>query len=505
MLVLNGKGLDLEKFISVSRGKEKVVIGDEQKSLVNEAREYVKRVVESEKPVYGINTGFGKLSDVPVHKDDVSKLQENLLKSHACGVGATLSDEVVRGMMLLRINALIRGNSGIRLCVLEKLVEMLNKDVCPVVFEKGSLGASGDLAPLSHMSLPIIGLAECFYKGERMSTKEAFLNAGITPIKALEAKEGLSLINGTQAMTSIGAFVVYEATLLFNLANVSLGLTMEALRGIIDAYDDRVHQVRGQIGQIQVASDVRKILTGSKNITRQGEERVQDAYSLRCSPQVHGATLDALEYVKSKVEIEMNAVTDNPIIFTDDDIAISAGNFHGQPLALVFDYLGIAIAEMANISERRLERMVNPQLSNGLPAFLVKKPGINSGFMIVQYSAASLVSENKILAHPASVDSITSSANQEDHVSMGTIAARKAYSILDNTRKVISMEMFTACQAIDLNGNLDLGNTTAKAYKKIREYIPFIEEDVIMYEHIHRIEKLLVSGELFNFTFNEVK
>lgn len=505
MLVLNGKGLDLEKFIRVSRHKEMVVIGEEQKALVHNAREYVKRVVESEKPVYGINTGFGKLSDVPVRKEDVSKLQENLLKSHACGVGEALPDEIVRGMMLLRINALIRGNSGIRLCVLEKLVEMLNKDVCPVVFEKGSLGASGDLAPLSHMSLPLIGLAECFYEGKRMTTKEAFLKADIAPIKALAAKEGLSLINGTQAMASIGAFVVYEATKLSKLANVSLGLTMEALRGIIDAYDDRVHQVRGQIGQIQVASDVRDILKGSQNITRQGEERVQDAYSIRCSPQVHGATLDALEFVKSKVEIEMNAVTDNPIIFTDDDIAISAGNFHGQPLALVFDYMGIAIAEMANISERRLERMVNPQLSNGLPAFLVKKPGINSGFMIVQYSAASLVSENKILAHPASVDSITSSANQEDHVSMGTIAARKAYSILDNTRKVISMEMFTACQAIDLNGNLNLGHTTAKAYKKIREHIPFIEEDVIMYEHIHRMEKLLVSGELFKATFDEVK
>jgi len=501
MIVLNGKGLNLENFIKVSRFKEEVKIGKEQIQLVLKAHQYVHDVVKSEKPVYGINTGFGKLSDHSIPKDQVSKLQENLLKSHACGVGTPLADEIVRGMMLLRVNALIRGNSGIRIEVLDKLVEMLNKDVCPVVFEKGSLGASGDLAPLSHMSLPIIGLGECYYKGKRMSTNDAFIRAEITPIESLKAKEGLSLINGTQAMTSVGAFVLYDATKLAKIANLSLSLTMESLHGIIDAYDPRVHLVRGHKGQINVAEHVRSILEGSKNITRQGEERVQDAYSIRCAPQVHGATFDALEFVKEKVEIEMNAVTDNPIIFADDEIAISAGNFHGQPLALPFDYLGIAIAELANISERRLERMVNPSLSNGLPPFLVKNPGINSGFMIVQYSAASLVSENKILAHPASVDSIPSSANQEDHVSMGTIAARKAMSIMENTRKVIAMEIFTACQAIDLKKAHNLGKNTSKAYKKVREYIPFIDNDVIMYPHIHTMEDLIVSDELFDFVF----
>ncbi len=505
MITLNGSGLNLEKFIRISRFKEEVCIGDEQIKLVNKAHRYVKHVVDSEKPVYGINTGFGKLSDVPVGKKDVSKLQENLLKSHACGVGSPLSDEIVRGMMLLRVNALIRGNSGIRIQVLEKLVEMLNKDVCPVVFEKGSLGASGDLAPLSHMSLPIIGLGECYYKGKRMSTNEAFIKAEILPLENLKAKEGLSLINGTQAMTSIGAFALYDAMKLSKLSNISLSLTMEALRGIIDAFDDRVHQVRGHKGQIKAAAEVRDILKGSSNITKQGEERVQDAYSIRCAPQVHGATIDALDFIKEKIEIEMNAVTDNPIIFADDEIAISAGNFHGQPLALVFDYLGIAIAELANISERRLERLVNPALSNGLPPFLVTHPGINSGFMIVQYSAASLVSENKVLAHPASVDSIPSSANQEDHVSMGTIGARKAGSILENARKVIAMEIFTACQAIDLNGNLKLGNKTIKAYNKIREYIPFINDDEIMYHHIHTCEDLVVSDELYDYIFKEDK
>ncbi|MDC0558975.1 histidine ammonia-lyase [Candidatus Izimaplasma bacterium] len=503
MIKLNGKGLNLKTFIKASRFNEEVKIGAEQKELVKHAREYVEHVVENEKPVYGINTGFGKLSDVPIKKEDVSKLQENLLKSHACGVGLPLSDEVVRGMMLLRVNALIRGYSGIRLVVLEKIVEMLNKDVCPVVFEKGSLGASGDLAPLSHMSLPIIGLGECHYQGQRMTSKEAFEKAGILPLEGLKAKEGLSLINGTQCMTSIGAFVLYDAQRLVKLANVSASLTMEALHGIIDAFDDRIHQVRGHEGQIKAAKEVREILKGSQNITRQGEERVQDAYSIRCTPQVHGATIDALDFAKHKIEIEMNAVTDNPIIFADDDIAISAGNFHGQPLALIFDYLGIAIAELANISERRLERMVNPALSNGLPAFLVPHPGINSGFMIVQYSAASLVSENKVLAHPASVDSIPSSANQEDHVSMGTIGARKANEILKNTRQVIAMEIFTACQAIEFNGYTNLGVKTKKAYNKVREYIPFIEDDEIMYPHIHALNDLIASDELFDHIFME--
>ncbi len=503
MIILNGKGLDLDNFIRVSRFKEEVEIGEEQRQLVLKAHQYVRDVVQKEKPVYGINTGFGKLSDMSVSKEDVSKLQENLLKSHACGVGSPLSDEVVRGMMLLRVNALLRGNSGIRIEVLEKLVEMLNKDVCPVVFEKGSLGASGDLAPLSHMSLPIIGLGECYYEGKRMNTTEALIKAEITPLEDLKAKEGLSLINGTQCMTSVGAFAVYDAYRLANLANVSLGLTMEALHGIIDAYDERVHLVRGHKGQINVAKDVRDILSGSGNITRQGEERVQDAYSLRCAPQVHGATFDALEFVKEKIEIEMNAVTDNPIIFADDGIAISAGNFHGQPLALPFDYLGIAISELGNISERRLERLVNPSLSNGLPPFLVKNPGINSGFMIVQYSAASLVSENKVLAHPASVDSIPSSANQEDHVSMGTIGARKAYAILENTRKVIAMEILTACQAIDLKEAYELGKNTRRAYDKIREYIQFIDNDVIMYPHIHTVDDLIASDELYEYVFKK--
>jgi len=503
MILLDGNNLELNSFIKISRFYEEVSISAESIKLVNRASTFVNDIVQSELPVYGINTGFGKLSDVSIDKNDVSELQKNLLMSHACGVGGIFSEEIVRGMMVLRINALIKGYSGIRIETLNKLVELLNKRISPVVFEKGSLGASGDLAPLAHMSLPIIGLGEVIYKGKRMDTMVVFNELGIEPIKELKAKEGLSLINGTQAMTSVGAITLYDAFRLYKLSNISLSMTIEATNGILDAFDPRVHKVRGQLGQIETAKEVLNYLEGSSYTTRQGELRMQDAYSIRCAPQVHGATLDALNFVKEKVEIEMNAVTDNPVVFTEDGLAISAGNFHGEPLAMPFDYLGIAISEMGNISERRIERMVNPSLSNGLPAFLVRKPGINSGFMIVQYSAASLVSENKVLAHPSSVDSIPSSANQEDHVSMGTIGARKANSILDNVRNIISMELFTACQAIDLRGKTKLGKKTEKAYNKVREHIPFIKNDEIMYKHIHLVNNLVKSEELFEAIFEE--
>jgi histidine ammonia-lyase len=503
MVRLNGNGLTLKTFLRVARDQERVTISPEQQERLQHANEYVQKVVQEERPVYGINTGFGKLSDVTINKCDTAQLQENLLKSHACGVGAVLDEDIVRGMMLLRVNALLRGHSGIRPIVIETLVEMLNHGVIPVVFEQGSLGASGDLAPLSHMSLPLIGLGECVYQGRRMPSKEAFVAAGIEHLSHLEAKEGLCLINGTQAMTSIGAMVTADAIQLLELANVSLSMTLEALEGILDAYDARVHDVRGQIGQIEIARQVREHLEGSTRITRQGERRVQDAYSLRCAPQVHGASWDAIQYVKDKIEIEMNAVTDNPILFPDDDIAISAGNFHGQPIALPMDFLAIAISELANIAERRIERLVNPQLSEGLPAFLLDDPGLNSGFMIVQYSAASLVSENKVLSHPASVDSIPSSANQEDHVSMGTIGARKARTILDNTRRVIAMEFLTAAQALEFRPSEPMGHRTRRAYDIVRKHVPFLRNDDVMYHHIHTVERLLVDGTLYQGIFEE--
>jgi len=491
MIILTGKDLNIESFIRVVKYREEVKISDKSIEKVHRASDFVGRVVEDEKPIYGINTGFGKLSDVPINKCDVAKLQKNLLMSHACGVGKPFNKEIVRGMMVLRVNALIKGYSGIRLETLALLLEMINKDVTPVVFEKGSLGASGDLAPLSHMSLPLIGLGEVFYEGERLPAEEGLKRANITPLKSLYAKEGLSLINGTQAMTSVGAMAIYEAEMLLKYANIAVSSTMESLRAIIDAFDPRIHDLRGHEGQIKMAKEIRDMLQGSTYISAQGELRTQDAYSIRCTPQVHGAVYDAIKFVKEKVEIEMNAVTDNPIVFTDQEEVLSAGNFHGEPMAIPFDYLGIAMSELANISERRIERMVNPQLNEGLPAFLVKNPGLNSGFMICQYSAASLVSENKVLSHPASVDSIPSSANQEDHVSMGTIGARKALEITRNARKVIAIELMTAMQAIDLREEHTLGKQVKKVYHKIRESIPFIENDTVMYYHIHKMDDLL--------------
>jgi histidine ammonia-lyase len=493
---INGSNLDLGTFIQIARKKRCVGVAPESVPMIQKARDYVLKVVEREKPIYGINTGFGKLSDVAIDKSEVRKLQKNLLMSHACGVGDPFSIEVVRGMMLLRANALIKGFSGVRLEVIEKILEFLNHDVTPVVFQQGSLGASGDLAPLSHMCLPLIGLGEVMIGQERMDAKSGLKRANIKPLMYLDAKEGLSLINGTQAMTSVGAFTLYDAMILEESASASLALTMEALQAIIDAFDPRVHQLRNQNGQIRVAERVKSILKTSQWVTKDGELRIQDAYSIRCAPQVHGAVYDALQHAKTVIEAEMNAVTDNPIVFSEQEEVISAGNFHGEPIALVMDYLAISISELANISERRIERLVNSCLSNGMPPFLVKKPGINSGFMIVQYSAAALVSENKALAHPASVDSIPSSANQEDHVSMGTISARKAASILKNAQHVIAMELFTAAQAIGFRGAKKLALPTKRLYEAIRAFIPFIEEDTIMYPFIHQLHAFVSDGKV---------
>lgn len=491
MITINGNNLTLEKFIDIVLNHEEIKIDEQSIEHVNQSCEYVKKVVESKDPTYGINTGFGHLSNVSIGEENTSHLQENLLQSHACGVGKPLDSIYVRGMLLLRINALIKGHSGIRLSVIEKMVELLNKNVLPVVYEKGSLGASGDLAPLAHMALPIIGLGEVIYQSKRYSAEEGLKQAGIQPIDHLQAKEGLALINGTQAITSIGAITLYHAINLFNLSVHSYAITMEALRGIVDVFDDDVHRLRNHAGQRFVASRMSDILSDSKLTTKQGELRVQDAYSLRCGPQVLGASLDTINYVHNIIEAEMNAVTDNPLVFAQRQAVISAGNFHGQPLALAMDFLSIAMSEVANIAERRLERMVNPSLNNGLPAFLVKNPGINSGFMIVQYSAASLVSENKVLAHPASVDSIPSSANQEDHVSMGNHAARKAAEIVDHGYKVVSMELMTGLQAIDFVGSDQMSSKTKQIYNLIRQDIPFIKNDQVMYKHIHHIEKMV--------------
>lgn len=504
-LVIGDKKLRLEDLINVTRNGYQVEISEAAYEKIARARKLVDTYVEEKRVSYGITTGFGKFCDTVISKEETGDLQRNLIMSHACGVGNPLPIDAVRGIMLLRVVNLTKGYSGARKITVDTLVEMLNKGVTPFIPEKGSLGASGDLAPLAHMVLVMLGLGKAYYKGELMSGKEAMEKAGVAILPELSSKEGLALINGTQVMTSVGAHATYDAINLMKHLDLAGALTMEALNGITCAYDPRVHEIRGHQGQIRTAENFRNILKGSGNTTKQGELRVQDPYVLRCIPQIHGASKDALEYLRDKVETEMDAVTDNPIIFCETDDVISGGNFHGQPMALVFDYLGIAISEMANVSERRIERLVNPNLNNGLPAFLVENGGVNSGFMIVQYAAAAVVSENKVLAHPASVDSIPSSANQEDHVSMGTIAARKAGEIMRNARKVIAMEMLCACQGIDLRKAQDkLGAGTKDAYKLVREIVSYYDADRVMHVDIDSVEGLIESNKVVEAVEKEI-
>ena len=493
-IIIDGQSLRIEDVINIARGDYEIELCPKAVQRIIKSRNLVDKFVDEERIVYGITTGFGKFADVVISKEETMTLQRNLIISHACGMGNPFPEEIVRAIMLLRINALSKGNSGIRLSTVNTLKEMLTKRVHPVIPEKGSLGASGDLAPLSHMVLVMIGEGEAFYEGIRMSGKEAMEKAGIPTID-LTSKEGLALINGTQAMTAVGTLAVYDSINLIKTADICAALTMEAMNGIVTAFDKKVHEVRPHKGQICTAKNMLDLLSGSKMTTTQGEIRVQDAYVLRCIPQIHGASKDALNYVIDKINIEINSATDNPLIFVDEEEVISGGNFHGQPMALSFDFLGIALSEIANVSERRLERLVNPALS-GLPAFLVEKGGLNSGFMIVQYSAASLVSENKILAHPASVDSIPSSANQEDHVSMGTIAARKGREILNNAKSVLAMELLAACQAIDLRGKKDLGVGTDIAYNIVRNKVDMIVDDIVMYKEINKCLEIIDSEVL---------
>lgn len=494
-LYIDGSSLKLKDVIEVARQGRRVEVEAKQIPMIERARAFVEAAVQGKKVIYGLTTGFGKFSDVVIDEEDTEALQRNLIRSHACGVGPHLPKDIVRAIMLLRANALCKGYSGVRLSTVENLLSLLNEDVCPLIPEKGSLGSSGDLAPLSHMVLVMMGEGEAEYKGEKMTGAEALKKAGIEPV-TLSSKEGLALINGTQVQTAVGLFATYDGLLLSKYADIIATLSFEALNGVTCALDHKIHEARGQKGQMETAAALLKLLEGSSYTTRQGELRVQDAYALRCVPQVHGACKDALAYVIEKIEIEINAATDNPLIFPEAESAISGGNFHGEPMALALDFLGIALAELANISERRTERLVNPALSNGLSAFLSPNGGLNSGFMIMQYSAASLVSENKVLAHPASVDSIPSSANQEDHVSMGTIAARKAYEIAKNLRSVLAIEYLSACQGIDLRGEGRLAKATQIAYNRLREDVPKLEEDRIMYVDIEKAAKILQEAEL---------
>ncbi|MDI6705823.1 MAG: histidine ammonia-lyase [Bacillota bacterium] len=494
-ILIDGQHLTIDDVVNVSRKGYFVAIHPEAVSGIRNSRDTVDRYVSREEVVYGITTGFGRFSDIVISSDETEMLQKNLIMSHSCGIGSCFDRDVVRAIMLLRANALCKGYSGVRLETVELLVDMLNRGVHPLIPQKGSLGASGDLAPLAHMVLVMLGEGLAEYENEVLDGNEALRRAGLKPV-TLSSKEGLALINGTQAMTGVGSITLHDARCLVKTADMIAAMSLEALTGIIDAFDSRIHEVRGHMGQIKSASNIVRMVRGSEYVTRQGELRVQDAYALRCTPQVHGACRDALGYVWDVVEKEINAATDNPLIFPDSGDVLSGGNFHGEPVALAMDFLGIALSELGNISERRLERLVNPQLSNGLPAFLTKHGGLNSGFMITQYSAASLVSENKVLAHPASVDSIPSSANQEDHVSMGTIASRKAMEIKDNVAAILAIELLAAAQAIDLRGNRKLGEGTQALYDMIREVVPPLENDRIMHRDMEKAVGLVNSGRL---------
>lgn len=496
-VILTGTSLTLDDVISVARKHALVEIAPEQIEAVKASREIVDRIVEEERVVYGVTTGFGSLCKVSISKEECAQLQENLIRTHSSGFGNPLTEDEARAAMLIRVNSLVKGVSGIRLETIETLLNMLNKNVIPFIPEKGSLGASGDLAPLAHMVLPMLGLGKAYYNGELMSGKEAMEKAGI-PVIVLAAKEGLALINGTTVLTAIGALATYDAIQLAKLSDIAGALSLEAHRGIIDAFYEKLHVIRPHSGCLATAKNIRNLTEGSTYMTHTAELRVQDPYTLRCIPQIHGANKDTLSYVKEKVEIEINAATDNPIIISDQEI-ISGGNFHGEPMAQPFDFLGIGASEIGNVSERRVERLVNAQLSD-FPSFLVKHPGVNSGFMITQYACAALASENKVLAHPASVDSIPSCENQEDFVSMGTIAARKARDIVKNSRRIVATEIMAAVQAIDFRKEegFKLGVGTQAAYDAVRAAVNFIEndKDIEIYDELEKVTSILADDSL---------
>jgi histidine ammonia-lyase len=490
-----GKPLTVEHIMAVARHSAKVVLGGKAKIKVRESRRYVEKLVKENRVVYGITTGFGKLSHIKIAAEDVQQLQRNLILSHAMGVGELLSKEQVRAMLLLRAQSLAFGYSGIRLEVIELLLECLNRGVHPVIPSQGSVGASGDLAPLSHMALTLIGEGKAEYQGKILSSSQALKKAGLNAV-TLQAKEGLALINGTQAMTAIGALVLYDAHTLATSADIAGAMSVEALKGTLSAFDKNVFEVRPHPGAKKTAENLRRL--GAKSPIHKSHEdceKIQDAYSLRCMPQVHGASRDALAHAKEVLEREINSVTDNPLVFADDDKVISAGNFHGQPVALAMDYAKLAIAELANISERRTEHMLDPAVS-GLPAFLAKQGGLHSGLMISQYTAASLVSENKVLVHPASADSIPTSANQEDHVSMGTTSARQATMILHNAQWVIAIELLNALQALDFHLPLQPGPGVKAATKILRDHVPPLEKDRLMTDDLEGVKRLIHSREL---------
>jgi histidine ammonia-lyase len=456
-------------------------------------RQLVESAINSGKTIYGINTGFGFLSDVRIESDKLQALQFNLIRSHACGVGEPASPEVVRAMLILRAHTFLLGQSAVSRKPVEKVLEFLNHDILPVVPQQGSVGASGDLAPLAHLALGLIGEGDVLYHGEYMPAEKALKMAGVEPLIP-SAKEGLSLINGTQFMAVLGAFALSEAYVLAETADVLAALSLEAIKGTKKAFDQRIHSVREQPGQKLSAANIWRLLSGDDEIMASHAQcgRVQEPYSFRCAPQVHGATRDVIEFAAMRVDGDLNSVTDNPLVFEDGEV-LSGGNFHGQPLAMALDFLAIAVAELGSISERRIEKLTNPAMS-GLPAFVVKEGGLNSGFMIPHVVAAALVSENKVLCHPASVDSIPTSADKEDHVSMGPIAARKALKICSHVADIFAIEALTAAQGIDLHAPLKPSLLLTKIHDKIRDISPQMPVDRSLHADIAKVSKWIKSG-----------
>ncbi len=493
---ISNKLLDIDTLKTILHENYTLELSEDAKQKIIKCRNYLDtKMEESDEPIYGINTGFGSLYDRSISKKDLSTLQKNLVMSHACGTGDEVPLDIVKLMIFLKVQSLAYGNSGAQLKTVERLIEFYNHDVLPQVFQLGSLGASGDLAPLAHLSLPLIGLGKVYFEGELKSAEEVNKKFGWEPI-VLHSKEGLALLNGTQFMAAYGSYLMIEAKKYNFLIDFISAISLDAYDGRIEPFHPKVHELRPHKGQIDTAKNMRDILEGSE-IIQQHKVHVQDPYSFRCIPQVHGATKDALDYVQKVFETEINSATDNPNIFPDDDLIISAGNFHGQPLAIALDFLSIALAELGNISERRIFRLISGK--RGLPSFLVKEPGLNSGFMIPQYAAASIVSQNKQLATPASVDSISSSQGQEDHVSMGANAATKAYRVMENLKRIVAIELFNGAQALEFRRPLKSSAVIEDFIAAYRRSVDFITTDKLMHTEIEKsiafLENLDVEDE----------
>ncbi|OLC27322.1 MAG: histidine ammonia-lyase [Verrucomicrobia bacterium 13_1_40CM_4_54_4] len=493
---LNGQTLTLAEIVTVAFGDAPVQISPSARPRILASRKVVEDIIARGTVVYGVSTGFGKLSDVRIQHDHLGELQLNLVRSHACGIGNPLSEPEVRAMMLLRANVLALGLSGIRFEIIEMLCKMLNRRVCPVVPEKGSVGASGDLAPLAHLALSLIGEGEAFFQGERMESREAFRRAGLEPVK-LQAKEGLALLNGTQAMHAVGGLALLRAKRLSRVADVSGAMSLEALKGTPAAFDPRLQDARPHPGQKAVAKHLLSILEGSeiRQSHLKDDPRIQDAYSLRCMPQVHGAVRDALSHCENVLLIESGSATDNPLVFSENGDVMSGGNFHGAPLALAFDYAAIALTDLMSISERRIERLINPDMNEGLPAFLARHPGMESGFMIAHVAAAALLNEAKVLAHPSSIDNVPTSGGKEDHVAMGMTGALKLRAIVDLAENLLAIELLAGAEALEHRHPLKAGVGVERAFATVRKIALPLTQDRSLSGDIARVAEAIRSGD----------